>query len=168
MEFLKKNAVLIKLRESYAQLALRDQVALKVLALFFVVLICVFGMWQPLQAFVDDSQALRDSNRDLIQLMRDTEKQARSISGISRSNRNSGQSLLILVSRSAKSANIALDKLQPEGTDSVSVWFEDVSFNDMMRWLEKLEADESVHVHQISVNRLQKSGSVSARLVLKT
>ncbi len=72
------------------------------------------------------------------------------------------------MSRSAKSANIKPDKLQPEGSDSVSVWFEAVSFNDMMRWLENLEANESVHIHQITVNRLQQAGSVNARMVLKT
>jgi general secretion pathway protein M len=168
MGVIKRNALLIRVLESYRQLAVRDQVALKSLAVFFLLLFCVLGVWRPLQDFVDDSQALRDSNLDLMRLMSDTEKQARSISGSSSSNRNSGQSLLILVSRSAKSANIKPDKLQPEGSDSVSVWFEAVSFNDMLRWLENLEANESVHIHQITVNRLQQAGSVNARMVLKT
>lgn len=168
MQFINRNALLIKLLESYRQLEVRDQIAIKLLTLFFLALFCVFGLWLPLHTFVDDNQALRDSNLELIEWMNGTEKQARTISGNSRSKRQSGQSLLILVSRSAKLANIKPDKLQPEGTDSVSVWFDAVSFNDMMRWLEKLETEESLHVYQITVNRQQQPGSVSARLVLKT
>lgn len=168
MQFINRNALLSKLLESYRQLEVRDQVAIKLLTLFLLALFCVFGMWLPLQVSVDDNQALHDRNLELIEWMNGTEKQARSISGTSRSKRQSGQSLLILVSRSTKSANIKPDKLQPEGTDSVSVWFDAVSFNDMMRWLEKLETEESLHVYQITVNRQQQPGSVSARLVLKT
>lgn len=169
MGFINRNVIVVKLLESYRQLEARDQSAIKMLVSFFLLLFLVFGVWQPLQQFVDDQQDLRDSNRQLIQWMRSTEKQARSVSGNSKSRAKTGQPLLTLVSRSAKAANIQPNKMQPEGSDSVSVWFESVSFNDMMRWLEKLESEQNVHVHQITVNRQQQSsGSVNARLVLKT
>jgi len=168
MAFIRNNVVLVKLLDSYSQLEARDQFALKTLTCFFLLLFFVFGMWQPLQQFVDENQELRDSNLDLIQWMHSTEKQARLVSRNSSSNRKSGQSLLALVERSARSANIQPDKMQPEGSDSVSVWFDKVSFNDMMRWLEKLEAEQNIYIHQITVNRQEQSGSVNARLVLKT
>jgi general secretion pathway protein M len=168
MGFISSNALVVKLLNSYRQLEGRDQLALTLLTSFLLLLFLVFGMWQPLREFVDVQHSLRDSNRELVQLMRNTEKQARVVGRSSRSGPRTGQSLLALVSRSAKSANIEPNRLQPEGSDSVSVWFETVPFNDLVLWLENLESEQSVHVHQITVNRQEQSGRVNARVVLKS
>ena len=168
MGFINSNVLVVRLSDSYRQLEARDQLALKLLSSFLLLLFLVFGLWQPLREFVDAGQSLRDSNRELIQWMRSTEKQARVVGRSSSSGPKTGQSLLALISRSAKSANIKPSKLQPEGSDSVSVWFETVPFNDLVSWLENMESEQSVHVHQITVNRQEQSGSVNARVVLKS
>ena len=101
--------------------------------------------------------------------MNSTAIQARSTAGSPTSARKSGQSLLTIVQRTAKIFGIKPDKLQPEGDDEVSVWFtEPVAFNMLFNWLEELKMKQGVLVQQISVDKHEQSGKVSARIVLKT
>lgn len=159
--------VVARVMANYRQLERRDQMVVLVSTCVLVAMILVFGVWRPLQNYLDDGSSTFESNQELLQWMRTTEPEARALSGTTQQRKQSGQSLLTLVSRSARSSGIKANKLQPEGDDSVSVWFESVAFNDLVRWLEKLSAEEEVQVRMISINRGGATGMVNARLVLR-
>ena len=153
----------------YAELETRDRVALIGLAVFFGLLIIVAGIWQPAVDYAARAEVSRNKQRELIEWMNSTAIQARATAGSQTSARKSGQSLLTIVQRTAKIFGIKPDKLQPEGDDEVSVWFtEPVEFNSLFNWLEELQLKQGVVVRQISVDKHEQSGKVSARIVLKT
>ncbi|MEX2327090.1 MAG: type II secretion system protein GspM, partial [Pseudomonadales bacterium] len=77
-----------------------------------------------------------------------------------------GQSLLSEVSRSALEFNINPNRLQPEGTGGVSVWFDGVVFDDLMLWLQEQSA-QGIYVQQVSIDRQAAAGKVNARIVLR-
>jgi general secretion pathway protein M len=102
----------------------------------------------------------------MLQGMRETEKDARASSG-NATTAPTGQSLLSQVSRTAQQFGIKPNRLQPEGNDAVSVWFDEVSFNDLIKWLDS-QSQSGMSVRQISIDREELPGRVNARIVLRS
>ncbi|MCB0068948.1 MAG: type II secretion system protein M, partial [Caldilineaceae bacterium] len=94
-----------------------------------------------------------------------TEADARSGGG-GRDAAPTGQALLSQVSQTAQRYNVKPNRLQPEGTDGVSVWFDAAPFDNLVGWLEE-EARQGVIVRQISIDRQDQPGVVNARVVLR-
>ena len=159
---------LSKALDRFGQLEPRDRFAAKSLAVFLAILVCFFGIWEPMQSFADDARVNRDRNRDLLAWMMYTRAQA-SQSGSTTARRGpSGQTLLTRVSRTAQQHQIKPNRLQPEGEGNVSVWFDGVAFDSLIRWLQELERREGISVQQISLDRQDRPGLVNARIVLRS
>lgn len=161
------NPTLVKLMEHYAQLGQRDKIALSGLGIFFSLLFIYFAILGPVNKYHADSLAARDRQLSLIQYMRASENQARSASTGSQS-ATSGQSLLTQVSRVAQQIGIKPNRLQPEGSDAVSVWFDSVAFNDLVKMLKRVQSQQGIVVQQISIDREDQPGMVRARIVLRS
>lgn len=152
-----------QLRVRYQGLERRDRLALTGLSIFFGGLILIYGVWLPANAFLESRMAARDRAFELLQYMRATEQEARTL-GRSATAVPSGQDMLTLISRSVQRFNISPNRLQPEG-DGVSVWFEEVAFDDLARWLQS-QSEQGIVVRQLSVDRDEGAGRVNARIVL--
>jgi general secretion pathway protein M len=161
------SATLEKLLDRYAQLEQGDRIALSGLGLFFSLLFIYFALLNPMYSYHADSLAARDRQLSLIQYMRASEKQARSVKTETRSTA-SGQSLLSQVSRIAQQIGIKPNRLQPEGSDAVSVWFDSVAFNDLVKMLRQVQAQQGIVVQQISIDKEDQPGVVRARIVLRS
>jgi len=151
--------------EKFNSLENREKNALLALMMFFVALILYFAIWSPVYAYHQDSLQKRDRQFSLIQYMRASEKQARSSSSNPKA-KPKGQSLITEISNSARQLGIKPSRMQPEGDSTVSVWFNDVVFNDLINWIVRLNEREGVGIQQISIDRQDNPGTVNARLVL--
>ncbi len=81
--------------------------------------------------------------------------------------RVAGQSLMSLVDASARSTGLsgAIKEIKPEGL-GVKVRLEEVSFDDMLGWLEQLNSQQGVSVSGLVMERLPQPGRVNASVVL--
>lgn len=79
-----------------------------------------------------------------------------------------GVSLLAAVDQSTRSSALgkAPERLQPEGENEVKIWFEDVSFDNLSRWLAELHTAYGIKVQTMDVEIQDKPGAVDARLSL--
>lgn len=161
------NATLEKLKDRYAQLEPGDRIALSALGLFFSLLFIYLALLSPMYSYHADSMAARDRQLSLIQYMRASEKQARSAKTETRST-GSGQSLLTQISRIAEQIGIKPNRLQPEGSDAVSVWFDSVAFSDLVKMLNQVQSQRGIVVQQISIDKEDQPGLVRARIVLRS
>lgn len=152
--------------DKFNSLEKREKTALLALAAFFAILILYFAMWSPIYVYHQDSLQKRDTQFSLIQYMRAGEKRARSSSS-SQKAKPTGQSLITEISNSAQKLGIKPNRMQPEGENSVSIWFDNVVFNDLINWIEQLNEREGVDIQQISIDRQDNPGTVNARLVLR-
>ena len=150
----------------YRALERRDQYALIGLGLFLGALVLYYGVWNPANDFFEARRTQRDRELSLVKYMRGSEARARA-SKMESTHSVSGQALLTQISRTAQQFQISPNRLQPEGTDGVSVWFDDVPFNDLVRWLE-LQSQQGVTIRQISIDRQAEAGMVKARIVLRS
>jgi len=79
-----------------------------------------------------------------------------------------GQSLLAIIDQSTKASALTKPptRLQPEGEDTVRIWFDDVPFDVLMRWLGELQTRYGVRVDNADIERESGPGLVNARLTL--
>ena len=156
---------LAPLKNRYETLELREQQAVKALACFFGALFLYFGLLTPATDFRDDRLSDFERYQSLLQYMRSTEGQARASKGDNIA-AVGGQNLMSNVSNSTRRFGIEPRILQPEGDNAVSIWFDAVSFALLMDWLTSIN-QQGISVRQISIDRQDAPGTVSARLVLR-
>lgn len=153
----------------YHSLSGRDQLALQALVTALVIF-CLYALvWRPSVEYRERSEAAAGQAYSDLQWMVNNERQARQLarnSGQSSGSLPAGQSLLSLVSSSARGQGLTLQRFEPRGEDKVNVWLDKVEFNQLMKWLDGLSKQNGVRVEQISVDRAQEPGRVQARLSL--
>ena len=98
-------------------------------------------------------------------MMKETESQARAAAR-ERPAETAEGSLLSLVSSSAQAQGINPNRLQPEGENAVSLWFDNVAFSSVMELLERMAAIPGVEVQQLVIDGSEEPGQVRARIVL--
>ena len=158
---------LAELRTRFGELEQRERQALVAMTLFLVAIVLYLGVWSPLNEYVERGRVDHDRYLELLGYLKSTESRARAVAGDGGKPVMGGQSLLTTVSGTAQSIDVTPSRLQPEGNDAVSVWFETVPFTKLMLWLERLESQQGVVVRQITIDRRDEPGQVSARLVLR-
>jgi general secretion pathway protein M len=79
------------------------------------------------------------------------------------------ESLLVFVDRTARSAGLgsAVKRVEPQGANQLQIRLEQVSFDQMIRWLGSLQQEHGIAVINAVVDRQTQSGRVDARLVLQ-
>lgn len=101
--------------------------------------------------------------------MRQASEEVKRLRGNSPAARSvTGQSLMSQVDASARSTGLsgAIKEIKPEG-QGVKVRLEQVSFDDMLRWLEQLNSKQGVAVSSLVMERLSEPGRVNASVVLE-
>lgn len=152
--------------ERYEKMAKRDQLALKVLACFALVMIVIFGLIVPAIEFNDKSQARYADQLETLSWMQ-ANQSAIETSSAATSQRDPGQSLLGISNKTAKSYSLAFKRYQPVDENGLNLWLENVSFNNLILWLERLNKKHGITVKEISVDRQNQQGRVNVRLFLQ-
>lgn len=155
------------LLERFDGLAGREKYALVFLGVSTAMLTLYLAVWAPLDTYVQERGNDHDRHLALLQYFESTQAEARAAAASDGQPRGAGQALLSEVSRSVRTVGISPSRMQTEGTDAVSVWYDEVVFTRLMLWLERLEIERGIVVRQISVERRDQPGTVSARLVLR-
>ncbi len=166
---LKQHPSVVNALKQYEMLSSRDQAALKVLSLVVLVLLLYFFMWVPAHSFMSQSQQSLESARELLalvqenkQLLAQSNQQAQSGSVPALDS----QQLVSSVTNLAKRHGLVLKRFEPSGERELKVWLEDASFDKMVAWLGDLKKNLGVTAEQVSVEKEDAEGLVSARLTL--
>ncbi len=147
----------------------RDQDALKYLSAAVAVVLIYLVIWLPVQNYADRAERAVERESETLAWIKQNEPVARELAtrGAAGSTASlAGQSMLSAVGNSAKKFSIELRRFEPEGDSKMRVWLERVPFNQMLLWLDDLEKQFGVQVEQISVDRDDTPGVVTARLTL--
>lgn len=161
------NVFLDEIKSKFAGLEKREQTALISLSTFLFVTFLYLGVWAPLDAYQVSAQQDYKRHLALFEYLKSTEAEAKNAVNSGSATSPGGQSLLTIVSRTAQGVGISPSRMQPEGDDAVSVWFDAVAFSPLMLWLERLESTQGIVVRQITLDRKDQAGQVSARLILR-
>ena len=131
--------------------------------LAFFLLVCV-----PIYDYREKQRNSYEKSLDLLLYLQSTEEEARDVVKKGGAKQMSGQMLLTKVTRTAKTAGIQPTRLQPEGNDSVSIWFDSVSYRELMLFFERLQTRETIYIIQLSIDKGNESGKVSSRVTVRS
>lgn len=77
-------------------------------------------------------------------------------------NKKSTGSLTSKVNRTAKSLGITVARMQPQG-DDLLVWIDQVPFNSLLIWLEKISNQEGMRILAVDIAPADAQGTVKVR-----
>ncbi len=149
--------------QRYQALSARDQLALKGLALFLLLLVLVQGWLLPLHAWHGEAQ-----RRYLSQLedLRWMQAQAPAAGVAPVQARPAGQSLLGLVNQLAREHGLNVRRFEPLGESGIGLWLEQAAFDDTLAWLGALRG-YGIEIEEFSASRLEQPGNVDVRVTLR-
>lgn len=157
------------LLERYQELQPRERLVVAVGAVVVTLTLIYSLLWEPFaNAHTRQSAALADERAlaERLETMGASAQKARA-SGIG-AIQGQGQSLLTLIDQLGKSPELgkAPTRMQPEGDTEVKVWFEDVPFDALVRWMGALEVRYGVQISAAELERRAGAGLVNARLTV--
>jgi len=130
-----------------------------------------FVLWSPIQKGIEDKRRLVTLQEEQLKTMQEQVQDIRMAQGSSRSRQNitDSSSMLSVIDRTAKQRKLksTLQKAQPEGDDGVRLWLVDITFDQMIEWLNQLDLEYGIYVSDISIERDEKYGHVDSRLLLR-
>ena len=131
-----------------------------------ILILFYLAVWEPLGKSQTRRETALTDARELamrLELLATQSQRGRNTNVVA-----SGQSLLSVVDQSAKTSAIGKppSRLQPEGDNTVRLWFEDVPFDSVLRWLNDLQQRQGVRVSDADIERESGSGLVNVRLTL--
>lgn len=172
LEGLKQSPALINLRKQYETLSTRDRAALKVLVVALVLVVLVFGVIKPAYQYKVDAERQLLQSQSLLALVNENKSllasSARQSSGGAASKSLNSQQLVSSVTNMAKRQDVALKRFEPSGEQKIKVWVDNASFDKVIAWLARLKRDLGVKVEQISVDKDDEPGRISARMTLSS
>lgn len=171
IESIKNNPSVLNAIRQFESLPSRDRMALKILSLVVLILILYFSMWVPAKAFMDQNKSDLEFNKQLLALVVDNKT---TLSSMNRSGASSSakildsQQLVSSVTNLAKQNKIALKRFEPSGENKLKVWVDDAPFDKMIKWLDRMKKSLGVTVEQITIEKDDSPGLVSARMTLSS
>ncbi|MBV1905288.1 MAG: type II secretion system protein M [Pseudomonadales bacterium] len=149
----------------YAALESRDQRNALLAGIVSLFLLFFVFLWMPLSTWAQAETHRYQNSQALLEWIKLNEPEARKLA-TSGDLKNTGKdSLLAVISRSARTSAITLLRFQEEGAGGVSVVLQDQVFNDVIRWLEQLEKKERIQVRQLSIDAHTQPGKINARII---
>lgn len=167
---LKQQPAVLKALKQFEMMPARDQMALKVLAVVLALMFIYFGMWQPAYQYKQNAETELQQQKDLLALVMENKTALAGLSGASRSGSPvmNSQQLVSAVTNLARQAGVLLKRFEPSGEREIKVWVEDAEFDKMINWLNTLQKTLSVKATQISLEKTDAPGLISARLTLSS
>jgi len=149
----------------------REQRLLMAAAIILTIIILYVAVWEPLHKGVANLRVSTSAQQATLDWMRGAAQEVIQLRGLgnARATPESGQSLLSLVDRTAKSRRLgeALKRVQPDGERQVRVWLEGAKFDDVMGWLVTLDTNQGVRINNGVFEAQEATGLVNARLVFE-
>jgi len=132
-----------------------------------VAAILIFGMLIPLDRSVAHAQQRLTKKRADLSWMQTVAPQIAVLPPASSAN---GESLLVIVDRSARESGLAnaLSGSEPGGPGNLSVRLEKASFDSLVGWLARLAQQNGVVVDSAIIEKSGAPGLVNANIVLHT
>lgn len=160
------------IRDYFRQLSPRERYLVIVTAFIVLVTLFYFTLWQPMHKGIAQKRDHLKLQKTQLHSMQEQAQELRSAqrsTGKAPQRITSSSSLLSVIDRTAKQGQLksTLQKAQPDGDDGVRLWMVNITFDQLIRWLDKLEREYGIYVSDIAIERNELSGRVDSRILLR-
>ncbi len=138
-----------------------------------VVAVALFYLlaWEPLFKAREELGQAVAAQRNTLRWMQEAADEVRVLKGSAARGGLQGRnrSLLSVLDQTATQAGIRdhIDRMEPEGQNSVKLWLDNVPFDPLIRWIERLERHYGVYTKRANFTPADEPGQVDARLTLE-
>lgn len=156
-------------RERFLALQMRERWLVTVGAAALLVTLLYLLMWEPMMQSRQQRMAGLEAARAVaIKLEQAAVQVHQSQGNAPPAAAGRGMSLMAAVDQASKQGSLGKSpsRIQPEGDTEVRVWFEDVAFDGLVRWLAKLQTGYGVSVQTFDIEPQATPGRVDVRLSL--
>lgn len=126
-------------------------------------------IWSPLTNAVQDRKTHMQAQQQVLSELQNTLTRVQQLKDEGVTLRTSdGTSLLTLLEQTLSTQNLLpfLTQVQTQKENQVSLTFQSVPFDSLMKWIENRYRQEGVRVSQFSANRLSVIGKADVRLTM--
>lgn len=159
----------IQTRERFLALQMRERWMVAVGAVALLITLLYLLAWEPLMQSREQRQAgLQTARAVAIKLEQAAVQVQQSRGNQPAASAGLNVSLLAAVDQASKQGGLGKgpSRIQPEGDTEVRVWFEDIAFDAMVRWLAELQTRYGVSVQTFDIEPQPTPGRVNVRLSL--
>jgi general secretion pathway protein M len=153
-----------QINDKLQQIPDKDRQALLLLSVFAALLVFIFAIYLPAESYHDRARQNAQIGKELYQWLESKEQQAK-LTSPKTQGKSSNQSLLTLVTETAKTNGLSLKRVQPEGGDRIRLWLEAAPFNQVIIAIDKLQSLHNLKIDELSMDR-KDSGKVDARATI--
>lgn len=146
-------------KEWWDQNSARDQLALAVLGFFALLIILYFGILKPIQTKSEVQERNNLSARSSLKNVREMANVL--LNKDSKSTQQAAASIVELVDTSLRAHNLRLAGMQPSGSNDVRLRLDDIRFDNLLAWLNEMEANHGLQIKEMSVVAGEEPGRVS-------
>lgn len=151
----------------YRRLPERHRVQVASACLAAGALLAWLVLLKPALDFGSHARADFDRENQLLHWMQEYAEQARQLAASPRRPAGADDSLLALVSSTAKERNLALQRIEPGADGKLTLWLSDVEFDALLTWLEILVREHRVQIDRINLSKSTGPGAVEAQIILR-
>ncbi len=149
----------------------REQMALVAATAALLLFLLYLLAWQPFVESVEQKRLQVKSQQVTLDWMKQNLgeiqrlRSQRRTAGTSHTN----EALLTLVDRTAKQSQLRqqIQRIKPQGDDTVQLWVEQAAFDTLVKWLGGLSQQYGIQIESLNIDRQELPGIVNARLVLQ-
>ena len=153
--------------ELFNQLPLKLRRTLIITGMLLTALLITFGMLLPAHRFADEAALEYRQRQSLFAWMQANESRARVLNRPLQAQENvTKESLLSMLTSAAQNHDISIKRFEPRDGNELRVWLENVPFNNVILWLDRLQRLHGIDTGQITVTGQEQAGLVSAVIVL--
>jgi len=145
----------------WQQLNIREQKLITILAAILSIFILYSALWQPLNDNLLKANNKLVRQQALLTWVTDKTKDYQQAKGTVNLSRP-GDSLSGIVNESAKSFQLTITRMQPQG-DDLQVWIDSISFTKLLFWLEHLANNKNLQIQGIDLTSAELKGEVQVR-----
>lgn len=148
------------MKQWWRQLQEKEQRLVIVMLVMLTLFAFYHAVWAPINdGLVKETQKLQRHQALLAYVKENT---ARYQQAQKSSAKQAGGSLTSIVNGVAKSYQVDISRVQPQG-DDIQVWIEDIAFNQFLLWLDDLTQNKGLVVKAIDISESTEVGMVKVR-----
>lgn len=147
------------MKEKWEELQAREKALVIAMALFLIVFIFYWAVWQPLNSNIENQQKKITKQQELLVWV---DKNIARYKAQNTNKPNSNRSLTTVVNSTAQQLEIKIARMNPQG-EELQISIDEITFNTLLTMLENLAKKEGIFVSIIDISPTPASGVVKVR-----
>jgi general secretion pathway protein M len=155
-----------QIKEWYASLESNDQKVVMIAGIFFSLVIIIFGILKPLNDSVTTLEQQVESRQKSVDKWKSAMPALLANRGQVRGGNNS-MPLNSIITNSTRKFNLRVSRVQEKNSDEIQVWFDNVPFNDFLRWTADVQNSYQLKIDSVNIRSKDRDGLSSIDVKIK-